>query len=316
MKRMIALILALTGIVAAVSGCGGVKKKDNRLSIVTTIYPEYDWVNEIAGDAADITLLLDKGVDMHSYQPSVDDIMKISNADVFIYVGGESDAWVDDALKEAVNKKIRPLCLMDALGDKAKTEEALPGVEKKETTGEYDEHVWLSLKNAKLFCDAIAESLAAADTANAALYRENADKYISRLEALDKEYADAVKAAEYKTLLFGDRFPFRYLVDDYGLEYYAAFDGCSAETEASFETVAFLARKLDELELPAIIKIDNSDEKLARTIVENTKTKNQKILTLNSMQSTGSADGEGYIEIMQQNLETLKRALNKEYNGG
>ena len=316
MKRMIALILALMSIVAAVSGCGGVKKKDNRLSIVTTIYPEYDWVNEIAGDAADITLLLDKGVDMHSYQPSVDDIMKISNADVFIYVGGESDAWVDDALKEAVNKKIRPLCLMDALGDKAKTEEALPGVEKKEKTGEYDEHVWLSLKNAKLFCDAIAETLAAADTANAALYLENADKYISRLEALDKEYADAVKAAEYKTLLFGDRFPFRYLVDDYGLEYYAAFDGCSAETEASFETVAFLARKLDELELPAIIKIDNSDEKLARTIVENTKTKNQKILTLNSMQSTGSADGEGYIEIMQQDLDTLKQALNNGLNGG
>lgn len=316
MKKMIALILALMSIVAAVSGCGGVKKKDNRLSIVTTIYPEYDWVNEIAGDTADITLLLDKGVDMHSYQPSVDDIMKISNADVFVYVGGESDAWADDALKEAVNKKIRPLCLMDVLGDKAKTEEALPGVKKTEKTGEYDEHVWLSLKNARLFCDAIAETLAAADTANAALYRENADKYISRLEALDKEYADAVKAAEYKTLLFGDRFPFRYLVDDYGLSYYAAFDGCSAETEASFETVAFLARKLDELELPAIIKIDNSDEKLARTIAENTKTKNQKILTLNSMQSTGSADGDGYIEIMQQNLDTLKQALNKEHNGG
>ena len=316
MKRMIALILALTGIAAAISGCGGVKKKDNRLSIVTTIYPEYDWVNEIAGDTADITLLLDKGVDMHSYQPSVDDIMKISNSDVFIYVGGESDAWADDAIKEAVNKYIRPLCLMDVLGNKAKTEEALPGVEKKEETGEYDEHIWLSIKNAKLFCDAIAEALANADTANASLYLENADKYISRLEALDKEYADAVKAAEYKTLLFGDRFPFRYLVDDYGLEYYAAFDGCSAETEASFETVAFLARKLDELELPAIIKIDNSDEKLARTIAENTKTKDQKILTLNSMQSTGSADSSGYIEIMQQNLDTLKQALNNGLNGG
>ena len=316
MKRMIALILVLMGIVAAVSGCGGVKKKDNSLSIVTTIYPVYDWVKEIAGDKADIVLLLDKGVDMHSYQPSVDDIMKISNADVFIYVGGESEAWVEDALKEAVNKNIRPLSLMDALGNKAKLEEALPGTEKTDKKAEYDEHVWLSLKNAKLFCDAIAETIANADTANAGLYLENADKYISRLEALDKEYADAVKDSEYKALLFGDRFPFRYLTEDYGLDYYAAFDGCSAETEASFETVAFLARKLDELELPAIIKIDDSDEKLARTIVENTKTKNQKILTLNSMQSTGSGDGIGYIEIMQQDLDTLKQALNNELNGG
>ena len=316
MKRMIALILALIGIVAAVSGCGGVKRKDNRLSIVTTIYPEYDWVREIAGDKADITLLLDNGVDMHSYQPSVNDVMKISNADVFIYVGGESDSWVEDALKEAVNKHIRPLSLMDVLGNKAKLEEALPGTDKKDEKTEYDEHVWLSLKNAKLFCDAIAETLAKADTENAALYRENADKYISRLEALDKEYADTVRSAEYKTLLFGDRFPFRYLTDDYGLSYYAAFDGCEAETEASFETVAFLARKLDELELPAIIKIDNSDEKLARTIVDNTKTKNQKIVTLNSMQSTGTADGNGYIEIMQQDLDALRQALNSETNGG
>lgn len=316
MKKLIALVLMLACIGIAASGCGsGVTESSDKLDVVTTIFPEYDWVREIVGDKADITMLLDSGVDLHSYQPTVDDIMKISNCDVFIYVGGESDEWVDDALGEAVNKDMKVINLIDALGDAVKTEEALPGIDgdEDEDEEEYDEHVWLSLRNAELLCGVIADTLGDADPENAELYSENAEAYAQKLSALDEEYTETVKTAKYDTLVFGDRFPFRYMTDDYGLSYYAAFEGCSAETEASFETVAFLAKKLDESELPAIITIDNSDKRLAETIVENTENKNQRVLTLNSMQSTTSqdvSDGVTYRSIMEDNLRTLQGALN------
>ena len=309
---MIALALALSVLLLSAAGCSiGRNKGGSKLSVVTTIYPEYDWVKEIAGDNADITLLLDNGVDMHSYQPSVDDIMTISSCDVFIYVGGESDEWVNDALKEAVNKDMKTVNLMDVLGDKAMMEEALPGIDDgRDVDDAYDEHVWLSVKNADVFCKAICKTLSEADPDNAELYKQNTDNYRARLAALDREYDEAISGAKYDTLVFGDRFPFRYMIEDYGLSYYAAFDGCSAETEASFKTVAFLARKLDELHLPAIITIDNSDGKLANTIIDNTQTKNKKTVNLDSMQSTALSDDVSYITKMQDNLEALRTALN------
>lgn len=297
-----------------------------RLSIVTTIFPEYDWVKQILGDKADdadITMLLDNGVDLHSYQPTVDDIAKISDCDMFIYVGGESDAWVDDALKEAVNKDMKVIDLLDVLKDTIKEEEVVEGMQAEEEEEEsaegdseeepeYDEHVWLSLKNAKVICDAIEKDLADLDPDNADAYAKNLEDYTGQLDALDQEYQTAVDAAPQKTLLFGDRFPFRYMVDDYGLTYYAAFVGCSAETEASFETITFLAQKVDELGLKNIMTIEKSDQKIAKTIRDNTKNKDQNILTLDSMQSTTSDDvknGETYLSAMKSNLEVLKEAL-------
>ena len=290
--------------------------------IIATIFPEYDWVMNVLGDnpaGVEVTLLLDKGVDLHSFQPSADDIMKVTTCDMLIYAGGESDDWVGDILKEAANQNMRKLNLIEILGDQAKTEELVEGMEghdhdheHADHDEEYDEHVWLSLRNAEIFVRKIAEELGGLDPENAGLYQENAESYCADLKALDEEYVRAVSEAEKKTLLFGDRFPFRYLTDDYGLEYYAAFAGCSAETEASFETVAFLAQKTDELGLGTVLTIDGSDRRIAETIISATKEKNQQILTLDSMQSATGKDaetGSDYLSIMRSNLEVLKQAL-------
>ena len=298
-----------------------------KISIVTTIFPEYDWVREILGDqtgSAEITMLLDNGVDLHSYQPTADDIVKISDCDLFVYVGGESDGWVEDALKEATNKNMKVINFLDVLGDSVKAEEVVEGMQEEEHgheddnadehdhEEEKDEHVWLSLKNAETLVGAISDALQELDPDNKDTYAANEDAYGKKLSALDAEYQKAVSAGTYKTVLFGDRFPFRYLVDDYGLSYYAAFVGCSAETEASFETVSFLARKVDELKLPCVLTIEGAQHKIAETIVQNTAEKNQKILTMDSMQSTTSKDvknGTTYLSVMEKNLSVLKEAL-------
>jgi zinc transport system substrate-binding protein len=320
-------VLAACSLSACGSGASGgvTAEAGDRMQIVTTIFPEYDWVVNVLGEEgknADVTLLLDNGVDLHSYQPTTDDILKISSCDVFLYVGGESDGWVDDALREAINKDMVVINLLDLLGDKAKEEEIVEGMqaEEEEEEGEegeeeeieYDEHVWLSVKNAAFYTDKIAEALSKADPAHADAYGKNAKAYIEKLTELDNRYEKEVAAAANKTVLFGDRFPFRYLVDDYGISYYAAFVGCSAETEASFETVTFLSGKVDELQLPAVMVIENSDQKIAKTIVDNTSSKDQQILVLDSMQSVTSKDmagGTTYLSVMEKNLDVLKGAL-------
>lgn len=507
MKKMIPLFLVLTMVVGLLAGCGKKNAAEkgesdsNKLSVVTTIFPEYDWVKEILGDKAgstDLTMLLSSGVDLHSYQPTADDIVKISDCDLFIYVGGESDKWVDDALKEATNKDMKVIDLLEVLGDSVKTEETVEGMQETEhahdhskevstfedhevqdrslsdwagswqsaypfaldgtlddafaamaeegemTADEYktyyqngyktditniniegdhiaftyedgkkvgsdykyigyyiqnwstgtkaamyrfeavdrtsgapvyiefndhmiesaapehfhirmsnesfdaivdpekswptffpadmtgedlcehmeghghdheeeaDEHVWLSLKNAAVLVDAISNALQELDPDNKDTYAANAAAYIEKLSTLDGAYQSAVDGAARKTVLFGDRFPFRYLADDYGLRYYAAFSGCSAESEASFETVSFLAKKVDELKLPCVLTIEGKNHKIAETIVENTAEKNQKILTMDSMQSMTSKDaanGATYLSVMEQNLSVLKEAL-------
>lgn len=319
MKKITVLLLALFMLVSALAGCG--KQNDtnqtDKLSIVTTIFPEYDWVREILGEKADnaeITMLLDNGVDLHSYQPTADDIVKISDCDLFIYVGGESDEWVEDALRNAANGNMKVINLLEVLGDSVKTEEIVEGMQEEEYEyeEEADEHVWLSLKNAKMLVRVISKALQELDPNNKDIYAANADAYVKKLSALDAEYQAAVDAASNKTILFGDRFPFRYLVDDYGLRYYAAFVGCSAETEAGFETISFLAKRVDELKLPCVLTIEGAQHKIAETIVWNTTTKNQKVLTMDSMQSTTTQDvknGTTYLSVMEKNLSVLKEAL-------
>ena len=341
MKKITVLLLALFMLVGALAGCG--KQNDtnqtDKLSIVTTIFPEYDWVREILGDKADnaeITMLLDNGVDLHSYQPTADDIVKISDCDLFIYVGGESDEWVEDALRNAANRNMKVINLLEVLGDSVKTEEIVEGMqeeehehedaeehehedahahedaEEHEHEEETDEHVWLSLKNAKMLVRVISKALQELDPDNKDIYAANADAYVKKLSALDAEYQAAVDAASNKTILFGDRFPFRYLVDDYGLRYYAAFVGCSAETEAGFETISFLAKRVDEWKLPCVLTIEGAQHKIAETVVRNTTAKNQRVLTMDSMQSTTSKDvknGTTYLSVMEKNLSVLKEAL-------
>lgn len=339
MKKFLALMTVTALAAGCLAGCsaegvpGNVQAQvadqgdGNTLKIVTTIFPEYDWVTTVLGERAadaELTMLLDNGVDLHSYQPTVEDMMKISECDMFVYVGGESDAWVEDVLATAVNKDMEVIDLLDVLGDTVRAEEIVEGMEHEhdhededhdhEHEEEMDEHVWLSLNNAGTICDALAASLGKIDAANADVYKANAEAYKVKLNELDLLYKDAVKNADTKTLLFGDRFPFRYLVDDYGLDYYAAFSGCSAEAEASFETIIFLSGKVDELGLTSIMTIEGNNNRIAETVRDNTKTKDQKILVLDSMQSISSADianGKAYLSVMESNLEVLKEALSK-----
>lgn len=328
-KKSLCVLSAVLFMACSLAACAGrgivngdvYSQSSGTIRIVTTIFPEYDWVINILGDnPADIevTQLLGNGVDLHSYQPSVGDIMEIASCDLFIYVGGESDSWVEDALAEAVNKDKVTVNLIGVLGDKAKEEEIKEGMDADKTGNdtedepEYDEHVWLSLRNAKAFVTEIANAIALIDADNAVVYTANAQAYNKQLAMLDDEYRMTVDAADTVTLLFGDRFPFRYMTDDYGLDYYAAFAGCSAETEASFETIVFLADKVDELSLHTIMTIDGTDHRIAETIRDNTMDKDQQILTLDSMQSITSqdvADGVTYLSVMKDNLAVLRSAL-------
>ncbi len=363
MKKIISVLMTVLVVVSCLGGCGsnGQSVNNEKLTIVTTIFPEYDWVMNILGDKAsdaEVVMLLDNGVDLHSYQPTAEDILKISSCDVFVYVGGESDGWVDDALQEAVNKNMIVINLLDELGDSVKEEEVVEGMQEEdehdhhhgdedededhehhhdddededhehhhdedededhehhhdEDEVEYDEHVWLSLKNTAVLVDSITTALSQADSDNADIYRSNADAYKEKLAELDRRYEEAVAAGNKDTVLFGDRFPFRYLTDDYGLNYYAAFVGCSAESEASFETITFLSEKVDELGLGAVLTIEGNDHRIAETVIQNTAEGNQKVLTMDSMQSVTKDDvakGVTYLSIMEENLNVLKEALN------
>lgn len=339
--KVLFLVLLLTG----AAGCGmkdqyAENVPNHRFRIVCTIFPEYDWVRQILGGQAEETeliLLMKNGADLHSYQPTVWDMKAISEADLLLYVGGESDFWVDEALANVRNPDCRTLNLMELLKDKVKTEEYTEGMQTVQEHGhhleadaeehgrhedeepeagngeeEYDEHLWLSLRNAQTVCDAITEALGELDAEHRDIYEQNNRVYQEKLHALDLEYTGTVEQISAPVLLFGDRFPFRYLMEDYGIEYYAAFAGCSAETEASFQTIAFLAEKAGELNLPAVLKIDGSDGAVARTIAGNTKSRDQKVLLLDSMQSVSGQDieeGESYLSIMERNLEVLKEAL-------
>lgn len=318
MKKIIAVLLAVIIALCTMSACGNKPQNDDRINIVTTVFPIFDWAREVTegADNVEVTLLLDNGVDMHSYQPSVDDIINVSTADMVIYVGGESDEWIDDALREAVNEDIVTVNLIDLLGKSAKYEETVEGMQSNsEEDDEIDEHVWLSLINAKKFTTAICENLVGIDPDNSGLYSKNASDYLKKLDNLRDEYSREIDCLEYDTVVFADRFPFRYLFDDFGLNYFAAFVGCSAETEANFDTIIFLANKIDELGLTAIMQTETADGSIAKTVRETTKLKNQKILTLNSIQSITQDDlrnGTTYLSIMKDNLNVLTKALIKE----
>lgn len=304
-----ALAAALTAAVIFLSaGCGELpEKRSGSLHVLCTVFPLYDWARNIAGEAAEVSLLNENGADMHSYQPTAADIVRLHSCDVLIYTGGESKKWVAEVIKQTENENLRTLNLIELLGDKAVTERE-EGAERRENGDETDEHIWLSLKNAEILTDKIAAALSGADNKNADIYKSNAAKYAERLAALDKEYTEALKNAKHKAMIFADRFPFRYFTEDYGLDYYAAFPGCSAETEASFETVIFLAKKADE-NGDCIFITETSNGDIANAVNQNTAKKNKKILTLDSMQSVNKKDiksGLTYISVMEKNLEMLE----------
>lgn len=340
-KKIVSFVTSAIMVVGMITHSTSLAEAHNdKLNVVCTIFPEYDWTYNIVGNNPDVdlTLLIDNGTDLHSFQPSAQDMVTISNCDVFIYVGGTSETWVDDALKNANNKNMQVINLLDVLDTNVKTEEVVEGMQEEphehdhddhddhddddeyhNQEVEYDEHVWLSLTNAETICNYICDVMCSIDSNNSSLYKDNTAKYINKLQTLDDKYKSMVEGSKRKTIMFGDRFPFRYLVDDYGIDYYAVFVGCSAETEASFKTVTFLANKLDELKLPTVLTLETSDQAIAKTIVSNTTNKNQSIQVMNSMQSVTAndiANGTSYLSIMEQNYNVLDHALNDDVPTG
>lgn len=323
MKKTIALICAfimsLTLFVAA--GCSPVGS--GKKTIVCTIFPQYDWVREILGENTgefDLVYLTEKGIDMHNYSPSPADIITISTSDMFIYVGGESDGWVSDVLKDAKNKDMIAFCMLDYV-EKIE-EEIKEGMQDAdddhdhadgEEETEYDEHVWMSLRNSSLLVSALTDSICALDEENEEIYRANATAYMTELSALDEEYKSVVEAAKFDTLIVADRFPFIYLANDYGLDYFAAFSGCSAEAEVSIKTLTFLIEKANELGVGNIIITESADASVANTIASETQAKNLGILILDSCQSVNKTkieSGYSYLQAMTDNLKILETALN------
>lgn len=311
MRRILALILILS----VFAGCGYNIPDDtsgDKLSVVTTIFPPYDFVRELAADRAELQMLLSPGTESHSYEPTPQDIITIQSCDIFIYVGGESDSWVDEILDSMDTDSMEILALLDLIN--LVEEEVVEGMEADEDPddeagAEYDEHVWTSPKNAKLIVQAISDALCGADRAGAEIYRENAEAYIEKLDGLDASFRDVVDNAARSTIVFGDRFPFRYLADDYGLTYYGAFPGCSSETEASAATIAFLIDKINGEDIPIVFYIEFSNEKIADTLCESTGAGKLLLHSCHNISASDFEGGVGYLELMYQNVENLREAL-------
>lgn len=320
MKKIILLLSTVLLLSITLIGCGltkpSVSKNDSdKLSIVTTIFPQYDFTRQIIGKKAEVTMLLPPASESHSFEPTPQDIIKIQNCDVFIYVGGESDSWVEGILESMDTSKIKIITLMDSVD--VVEEEIVEGMEEEEEDSdegethetEYDEHVWTSPRNAKIIVQKISDILCETDLANADTYKKNTADYIKKLDELDKKFVTTVAEAKHKTLVFGDRFPFRYFADTYGLDYFAAFPGCSTETEPSAETVAFLIDKVKAEQIPAVLHIELSNKKMANSIAEPTKA---KVLLLHACHNISKSDfeaGKTYLDLMNDNVETLKEAL-------
>lgn len=326
MKKILTLVLTVFVLMIAMTSCGTSEENDDNITIVTTVFPEYDWTRQILGDYSDnieLILLIQNGTDLHSYQPTVSDMAILSDCDILIRTGGMSDFWIDDALASAPNKERIVIELMDLMTEDEKLVEQSQHHNKEHSHDHddhghsddmHDEHVWLSLKLASRFCQAICDAICEKVPENAETYLKNYAEYVEKLKTLDEMYAQCVDQCQEKVLLFADRFPFSYLMHDYGLSCFAAFPGCSAESEASFETITYLAKQVDEYSLPAVIILENSDQKIAETVIAATDNKSAQIVIMNSLQSVTKKDMENgvtYLEIMTQNLDAILASLNR-----
>lgn len=315
MKKFTGILLAACLMLGLLAGCAASEPEQADTTIVTTIFPLYDWTRLILGDQTEnihVTYLLDSGADLHNFQPSARDIALISNSALFVYIGGESDEWVEDLI-HAENAEINGLRMMDSVS--TLEESVVDGMqieeEEEEEEGAADEHIWLSLRRAREMVQTLCDAICALDADHADSFRANAQAYMEKLEQLDAEYEALRGEVKNNTILVADRFPFRYLAEDYSLSYYAAFPGCAAASDVSFETVSFLSEKLRELQLPAVLIIDGSDGEIAETIVENSGM-DAKILRLNSCQCVSAEDAQqnaNYYDYMVSNLEILREAL-------
>lgn len=288
-------------------------KNNNEIKIVTTIFPYYDFSRAVVGNDENIHLLINPGGEIHSYEPTPADIIEIQKADVFIYNGGENDAWVDEILKTIDTSNLTVIKMMDYVDVFEEEDEYIytehQEHDEDEEEIEYDEHIWTSPKNAVKLVKTISEKLINIDEKNKEMYEENAENYIKEIENIDNEIQQIVDNSDTKLLIFGDRFPFRYFVEQYGLKYRAAFSGCSSETEPSAGTVAKLITEIKENNIPVVLYIELSSKKVANTLSEET---GARVMCLQSCQSVSKEDfdiGKTYVSIMKENIETLKVAL-------
>jgi zinc transport system substrate-binding protein len=317
MRKYIAPLIAAAVIISAALGVSDAAapakqpKSGGKLEIIATIFPQYDFARAIAGDRANVTMLVRPGAEIHSFEPTPKDIISIRNAGAFIYIGGESDAWVEEILESVDTSGMRVIRLMDYVDtvDEEVVEGMQPEEGEEEEEEEKDEHIWTSPKNAMKLIEAIANELSVADPANADYYKSNAKGYIAGISEVDGEFKALVGGAKRKTVVFGERFPFRYFTDEYGLDYRAAFPGCSTESDCSAATMAYLVRTVRDEKIPVVYTIELSNGNIARAIAEQT---GAEVLTLQSCHNLTKADfeaGETYLSLMKKNVPNLRKGL-------
>ena len=321
--RKIVLTLLACCLCIGLTGCGSGKdgqsashEDTGRLKVVTTIFPQYDFVRAIAGDQVELSMLLSPGAETHSYEPTPQDIRQIGECDLFIYIGGENDTWVEKILDSVDNPDMQTLKLMDCVT--VLPEEEVEGMEHEHEDEEehdhegpdMDEHVWTSPKNAILIMDKICQMLSDMDPEHADAYAENAKSYEAELTALDQDFREVVADGKRTEVVFGDRFPMRYFAEEYHLTWYAAFSGCATDTEASASTIAFLTDKVKEDQIPVVFQMELGSGNIAGSIAETT---GAKVLTFQSCHNLTKEQFEAgvtYVDLMRENIEALKEALN------
>jgi len=311
------LLLTVIIILAALSACGKKEAQtiteNGKKNVVATIFPEYDFLRQIAGDHINLTMLLTPGAESHSFEPTPQDILNVQNSDMFVYVGGDSDAWVSSILDSMDQSTMDIVTLMSLV--KLVEEETIDGMEAEEVEGdavepEMDEHVWTSPKNVILIVQKLSDELCSVDPDNAEDYKKNTEVYIKKLEDLDHEFQEVVDHSARKEIVVGDRFPFRYFVDDYGLTYYAAFPGCSTDTEPSASTIAFLIDKIKVDNIPVVFHIELSNEQMCDSICFSTGAKKELLNAVHNVSKDDFKAGVTYLDLMEHNVEVLKEALN------
>lgn len=319
LKRLFSLLLAGMMLLGGLSGCSAPAEQEEGLSVVATIFPQYDFARQVMGGDDNLTMLLRPGQEVHSYEPTPQDIIAIQNCDLFIYVGGESDAWIEDVLDGMDTSNMVILSLMDVVDPlEEDTENVLENPEEHDHQEdgthlheeEYDEHVWTSPKNAMLITQAICDALCEIDPDNAGQYQANTADYLTQLEALDAAFREVIGDAQRDTLFFGDRFPLLYFVREYGLNYYAAFPGCASETEPSAATVAKLIDLVREEAAPVVYQIELSNGNIARSIADSSGARVETFYTCHNITRDDFNAGETYLSLMQRNVDSLKEALN------
>lgn len=317
MKKVISFFLLLMTLLSFTACNYDVKPVDTgKISIVTTIFPYYDFSKNIAGDKADITLLLSPGSEPHNYEPSPSDIVAVENCDIFIYNGGESDEWVESVLKSTQNDKMKILKMMDYVtlleehSSEHNHDHAHENEEIEHSHGQgYDEHIWTSINNAKILSSVITETLSEIDEVNSSYYSEKENNYINNLDRLDNDFTNTVNNGERDVLVFGDRFPFLYFATDYNLHYEAAFPGCSSKTEPNISTVTHMIDFVREEDIPVVFYLEFSNGKTAKLIAEDTGAKTMQFSSCHNVTKEQFVNEVSYISLMEQNLKVLKEAL-------